>query len=82
MADLILDTQLTPDQREMLGVMQRGGQSLVGIINNVLDLAKLDAGKVQLDLRPFEFRACLEECLDLLSGVGGAEGDRAGLCRR
>jgi response regulator RpfG family c-di-GMP phosphodiesterase/anti-sigma regulatory factor (Ser/Thr protein kinase) len=67
MANLIMDTQLTPDQREMLGVMQRGGQSLVGIINNVLDLSRLDAGKLQLDLRPFEFRASLEECLDLLS---------------
>ena len=68
MADLILGTQLTADQREMLGVMQRGGQSLVSIVNNVLDHSKLDAGKLQLDLRPFDFRACLEECLDLLAG--------------
>lgn len=74
MADLILDTQLTLDQREMLGIMQRGGQSLVGIINNVLDLAKLDAGKVQLDQRPFEIRSCLEECLDLLSGSAVQKG--------
>lgn len=74
MADLVLDTQLTPDQREMLGIMQRGGQSLVGIINNVLDAAKLDAGKVQLDQRPFEIRSCLEECLDLLSGSAVQKG--------
>ena len=74
MADLVLATQLTPDQREMLGVLQRGGKSLVGIINNVLDLSKLDAGKVQLDLRPFEFRSCLEECLDLLSGSAVQKG--------
>jgi response regulator RpfG family c-di-GMP phosphodiesterase/signal transduction histidine kinase len=74
MADLVLDTQLTPDQREMLGILQRGGQSLVGILSNVLDLSKLDAGMLQLELRPFEFRACLEECLELLSGTALQKG--------
>jgi putative two-component system response regulator len=74
MANLVLDTQLTPDQKEMLGVMQRGGQSLVGIINNVLDLSRLDAGKLQLDLRPFEFRACLEEYLELMSASAVQKG--------
>jgi response regulator RpfG family c-di-GMP phosphodiesterase/nitrogen-specific signal transduction histidine kinase len=74
MTDLILDTQLSPDQREMLGVMQRGGHGLVGIINNILDLSRLEAGKLQLNPRPFDFRACLEECLDLQAGSAVQKG--------
>ncbi len=78
MADLVLDTQLTLDQREMLGVVQRGGRNLVGILNNVLDLSKLDAGRVELNQRPFEFRSCLEECLELLAGTAVQKGIELG----
>ena len=48
--------------------MDRGAASLVELVNNILDMAKLEAGRFELDIRPFEFRACLEDCLDLASG--------------
>lgn len=74
MGELILDTRLSQDQREMLSVIQKGGRNLVGIINNVLDHARLEAGRLELDLQPFEFRACVEECLDLSAGSAVQKG--------
>ena len=67
--DLLRDTQLSREQREMLGIMQRSSQSLVGIINNVLDLAKLDMGQLQLDAAIFDPRACIDDCLDLMAAA-------------
>jgi response regulator RpfG family c-di-GMP phosphodiesterase len=78
MAEMLRDSQLSPDQRDMLGVMHRGAQGLVGLVNNVLDLAKLEAGKVELDRRPFEFRASVEDCLDLLSASAVQKGIELG----
>ena len=46
MADMLRDSQLSPDQHDMLGIMHRGAQNLVGLVNNILDLSKLEAGKV------------------------------------
>ena len=67
--DLLRDTQLSREQREMLGIMQRSSQSLVGIINNVLDLAKLDMGQLHLDAAIFDPRACIDDCLDLMAAA-------------
>ncbi|MFN0180232.1 MAG: HD domain-containing phosphohydrolase [Gemmatimonadales bacterium] len=71
---LLRDTQLGPSQRELLAIMERGAAGLVDLINNVLDMSKLEAGKLELDSRPFEFRTCLEECLDLVSGSAMQKG--------
>jgi signal transduction histidine kinase len=73
-AELLRDTQLSREQGDMLGIMQRSAQSLVGIINNVLDLARLDVGRVELDTRPFDVRGCIEESLDLLSAAAAQKG--------
>jgi putative two-component system response regulator len=73
-AELLRDTQLSREQGDMLGIMQRSAQSLVGIINNVLDLARLDVGRLELDARPFDLRASIEESLDLLSAAAAQKG--------
>jgi response regulator RpfG family c-di-GMP phosphodiesterase len=78
MAEMLRDSQLSPDQRDMLGVMHRGAQGLVGLVNNVLDLAKLEAGKVELERRPFDFRTAVEDCLDLLSASAVQKGIELG----
>ena len=72
--DLLRDTQLSQDQREMLGVMQRSAQSLMGVINDLLELARLDAGKIELEDRPFEIRTCVEECLELHAASAATKG--------
>ena len=53
MADLLLDTQLTPEQHEDLQILKSSGDSLLGVINDILDFSKIEAGKLQLD--PIDF---------------------------
>lgn len=67
MADLLRDSQLSDDQRDMLDIMGRSARALVEIVNGVLDLEKLDAGKVQLERRTFSPADCVEECINLLA---------------
>ncbi|MFN8091586.1 MAG: response regulator [Vicinamibacteria bacterium] len=53
MAELLLDTPLRAEQREYLGTLKDAAESLLGLINDILDFAKMEAGK--LDLVPEEF---------------------------
>jgi signal transduction histidine kinase len=53
MTDLVLDTSVTPEQREYLEMVKVSGDSLMELLNGVLDLSKIEAGK--LDLEPIEF---------------------------
>jgi PAS domain S-box-containing protein len=53
MTDLVLDTAVTPEQREYLEMVKVSGDSLMELLNAILDLSKIEAGK--LDLEPIEF---------------------------
>ncbi|MGH9200474.1 MAG: ATP-binding protein, partial [Vicinamibacterales bacterium] len=64
---LLLDTSLTAEQREQVEMIQASGNGLLAIINDILDFSKFDAGKLQLDLQPFNPRAVVEEALQLIA---------------
>ena len=63
----LLDTDLSPAQREFTRVIRTSGESLMGAINDVLDFSKIEAGRLDLEAQPFELRACVEDALDLVA---------------
>ncbi|MEN9273845.1 MAG: ATP-binding protein [Gloeomargarita sp. DG02_4_bins_56] len=65
MTGLLLDTPLTREQRDYLNTIQTSGKILLHQINELLDLGKLEAGKMQLACEDFNLRTCLESVLDL-----------------
>src|SRR3984957_7635426 len=67
MADLALDTELTPEQREYLDTVKMSANSLLTVINDILDFSKIEAGKVDLDMANFDLRDNLERILKTLS---------------
>jgi len=67
MTDLLLDTNLTEEQREYATTVQSCGDGLLSVINDILDFSKLEAEKVQLEEIEFDLRGCLESIADLLA---------------
>lgn len=59
MTDLLLDTSLTADQQDYASVVRECGQSLMSLIDGILNFSLLDSGKLKLDLAPFDFHEIL-----------------------
>lgn len=74
MTGLLLDTELTREQRDFVETIRSSGDALLTIINDILDFSKIESGKLDLEQNPFSLRACIEESLDLLAPVAGAKG--------
>ena len=66
MTELVLETDLTSDQRECLATVHSSARSLLSLINDILDFSKIDAGRLELESEPFSLRQCLDRTLDLL----------------
>lgn len=69
LADLILETELNPEQRNNLETIRCSGDSLLSIINDILDFSKVDSGKLDLESRPFELEKCIEDSLNLVRTI-------------
>ncbi len=63
MTALVLTTDLRADQREYLGLAESSAHSLLGLLNNVLDFSKIDAGHLTLESLPFSIRECVHTAL-------------------
>lgn len=68
MTRVLMETNLSSEQLLMVRTIDKSGKSLLGIINDVLDFSKLEAGQVELESLPFDLRECVEDVLDLFSG--------------
>ena len=73
-AQLLAMDDLTEDQRENVGYIQRAGHHLLGLINDVLDVARIEAGRLSLSLEPVDVGEVLSSALDLVR-VQAAERD-------
>lgn len=65
MAEQLTFTELTLEQRQMVEIINRGAQGLHALIDNVLDYAKLEAGKMQLEQTPFLLRELIDSVLTM-----------------
>ncbi|MFM2081975.1 MAG: hypothetical protein RL380_666 [Verrucomicrobiota bacterium] len=68
MSGLLLETPLTTEQRGYVETIYSCSETLLNIINEILDLSKIESGKFELEARIFDLRGCIEETLDLLAG--------------
>jgi len=67
MIELLLNTDLTHEQREFVEDTRSSAEALLTIVNDILDFSKIESGKLELERRPFELHTCVEEVLDLLA---------------
>ena len=74
MTELVLDSDLTDDQRECLNIVKGSAESLLTVINDVLDFSKIEAGRIDLDPVHFNLRDRLEEAVKALALRAHAKG--------
>ena len=67
MADLLWETNLTPDQRKYLRIFRRAGSNLLHLINDILDLSKVEAGHVELESIEFDLSDLIEKAIEILA---------------
>jgi PAS domain S-box-containing protein len=67
MTELVLDTELTVEQRDCLEMVKKSADALLTVINDILDFSKIEAGKLDLDQVDFDLRDCLGDALDTLA---------------
>jgi len=74
MTSLLLDTDLTLQQREFTETIRTSGDTLLTIINDILDFSKIEAGRMDLEHQPFDLRNCIEGALDLVARKAAEKG--------
>lgn len=65
---MLMDTDLDITQEDYVRTAQASGKALVSLINEVLDQAKIESGKLELEAVPFDLRALLDDILSLFYG--------------
>ena len=74
MTGLLLDTDLTEDQKEYVETIRLSGDQLLVVINDILDFSKIESAKLDLENQPFDLRDCIEDSLDLLATKAAEKG--------
>jgi signal transduction histidine kinase/CheY-like chemotaxis protein len=67
MAQLLSETELNSEQQDYVRTIRGSGEALLTILNDILDLSKVESGKMVLEEVPFDIRSCLEEVGDMLA---------------
>src|SRR5918912_2053722 len=74
MTGLLLDTPLTPEQREYAETVRRSGEALLAIINDILDFSKIESGRLELEITDLDVRQTAEDVLGLFAAQARDKG--------
>jgi PAS domain S-box-containing protein len=74
MTDLLLHSDMNEQQRELLDTVESSGNALLVLIDDILDLSKMEAGEMKIVLAPFNLRTMIEECVDLVGVSASTKG--------
>ena len=74
MADLLWETELTPEQRKYLRIFRRAGGNLLDLINDILDLSKIEVGHLELESTDFDLSDLLEKVIEILAMKANEKG--------
>jgi len=66
MTELVLGTELTPQQREDLGLVKLSTESLLAAVDDILDFSRIDTGNLRIESIPFDFRECIDDTMKML----------------
>jgi len=67
MIGLLLETELTPEQREFAETVRTSAEALLALLNDILDFSKIEAGKMDLERIDFDLRTCVEDACELVA---------------
>ena len=73
-ADLLLHTPLNANQRDLVHTLTTSANNLLRLMNDILDLSKLEAGKMPIEIVAFDLRSCLEDVIQLLTSQAKEKG--------
>jgi len=73
-AELLAQTELAPRQREMVDLIVQSGRMLEGLLNDVLDFAKIEEGRLHIERAPFDLTSSLASVLDLFAAKADEKG--------
>jgi two-component system sensor histidine kinase/response regulator len=74
MAELLLQSDLTPEQRDYAQTAANSGEALLAVINDILDFSKIEAGKLELDRHDFDLREAVEDTCEMLAAQAHGKG--------
>ena len=74
MTELALGTDLTSEQRDYLDAVRVSAETLLDLLNDILDLSKIEAGRLELENVPFDLRQVVEQVTDIMAQRAAAKG--------
>jgi signal transduction histidine kinase/DNA-binding response OmpR family regulator len=80
MASLLHGTAMSPEQREYVETLRASGEEMLALLNDILDISKIESGALEVENAPFAVRHCLEAAVGLLAADAAKKGLEIG-CR-
>ncbi|MNO19927.1 Sensory/regulatory protein RpfC [compost metagenome] len=71
MIDLLMETELAPEQKEYTEIIRKSADTLITVINDILDFTKMESGKMEMEEQLFELQTTIQEVFSLFSAEAG-----------